>query len=319
MKKDLKYFINRFGLEEGSKRFELSKENRKNSVWCIEHYLNKGLSEEEAKKKISQLQKRDKNHFIKKYGEVEGNLRYKNFIKNFRASLNNFIKKYGPKQGKIKYQQWIKSTSQTLENCIRRYGIEEGTKKYNQFRINISNGQNNRPEAEKQASNKKKAQNLENFIKRYGEIEGPIKFEKYMSSYKLGTSKVSQKFFWKLYEALKLKIKLSEKDVYFAELNKEYFIYEKEIKKIYFLDFVYKKKCIEYNGDKWHGNPIIYKESDCPTPFGIRRTCKQIWEYDKFKSDLIKKHGFELFIIWEKDLKINEKEMLKKCIDFLIK
>ena len=60
-----------------------------------------------------------------------------------------------------------------------------------------------------------------------------------------GVSKISQELFWKVYEHLPDKC-----DCYFSELNKEILLREDE--KIYFPDFVYKNKIIEYDGKYWH-------------------------------------------------------------------
>jgi G:T-mismatch repair DNA endonuclease (very short patch repair protein) len=62
---------------------------------------------------------------------------------------------------------------------------------------------------------------------------------------------------------------------------------------------------IEYFGDYWHCNPKKY-ESD----FFNKKKSKfawELWDYDKKKIDLIKSYGYNLEVVWEGDLKLNNK------------
>lgn len=62
---------------------------------------------------------------------------------------------------------------------------------------------------------------------------------------------------------------------------------------------------IEYFGDYWHCNPKKY-ESD----FFNKKKGKfawELWDYDKKKIDLIKSYGYNLEVVWEEDLKRNNK------------
>lgn len=62
---------------------------------------------------------------------------------------------------------------------------------------------------------------------------------------------------------------------------------------------------IEYFGDYWHCNPKKY-ESD----FFNKKKGKfawELWDYDKKKIDLIKSYGYNLEVVWEEDLKLNNK------------
>jgi G:T-mismatch repair DNA endonuclease (very short patch repair protein) len=62
---------------------------------------------------------------------------------------------------------------------------------------------------------------------------------------------------------------------------------------------------IEYFGDYWHCNPKKY-ESD----FFNKKKGKfawELWDYDKKKLELIKSYGYNLEVVWEGDLKLNNK------------
>ena len=62
---------------------------------------------------------------------------------------------------------------------------------------------------------------------------------------------------------------------------------------------------IEYFGDYWHCNPKKYDSN-----FFNKKKSKfawELWDYDKKKIDLIKSYGYNLEVVWEGDLKLNNK------------
>lgn len=63
---------------------------------------------------------------------------------------------------------------------------------------------------------------------------------------------------------------------------------------------------IECNGDFWHANPNKYNADDIlrwPGSNGI--TAKEIWNKDSKKLDFYKNRGYDVFIVWEHDIKSN--------------
>lgn len=62
---------------------------------------------------------------------------------------------------------------------------------------------------------------------------------------------------------------------------------------------------IEYFGDYWHCNPKKY-ESDY---FNKKKNkfAWELWDYDRKKLELIKSYGYNLEVVWEGDLKLNNK------------
>jgi|LakMenEpi03Aug12_release.lakeMendotaPanAssembly.Ray.scaffolds.fasta_scaffold468896_1 hypothetical protein len=65
---------------------------------------------------------------------------------------------------------------------------------------------------------------------------------------------------------------------------------------------------IEYFGDYWHCNPKKFEKDYFNQKKGM--TAKEIWEYDNLKLELIKNFGYNLEVIWESDLKNNNKLLL---------
>lgn len=66
---------------------------------------------------------------------------------------------------------------------------------------------------------------------------------------------------------------------------------------------------LEVNGDYWHANPRIYKESDT---FSGGMTARDIWERDKKFKDCLAGSKFKLVYLWEMDMKqMSDDDILK--------
>ena len=61
------------------------------------------------------------------------------------------------------------------------------------------------------------------------------------------------------------------------------------------------KIVIECNGDFWHANPKIYKDTDIFHTYSGAKTAKEIWEHDKNRTEHIESFGYKVFIAWEHD------------------
>lgn len=76
----LQNYVNEYGCEEGKRRYEQTLNNGV-SHWKLSYWIGKGFSEDDAKKIVSNLQRRDLNYFVNKYGKEDGQLRYAHFNK----------------------------------------------------------------------------------------------------------------------------------------------------------------------------------------------------------------------------------------------
>ena len=200
--------------------------------------------------------------------------------------------------------------SHCKEKSILKYGEEEGIKRWESYRERQAYTNSLDYFKEKlgieegliffKNLNKRKALTIDNFILKYGEEEGIKRFSN------LGTkNKFASKESNDILSKIDLEIGTIETS-YFASKNKEFGSWDKKNKKYYFYDFICTKNkiCIEYNGSYWHMNPKFYKPED------INQTTKilaqDIWDYDKQKNNHIKKLGYKVFVIWDKD-NLNEK------------
>jgi hypothetical protein len=101
------------------------------------------------------------NSLINEYGEEEGLIIYKKFLRQF--TLEKCILKYGEEEGRKIYKKKknnIKNSGVTLEKCILKYGEEEGRKKYENWKKTISGSK-------------------ERYIKKYGEVDGLIRYNSF--------------------------------------------------------------------------------------------------------------------------------------------
>lgn len=85
----------------------------------------------------------------------------------------------------------------------------------------------------------------------------------------------------------------------------------------YYFDIRVGNKLIEVNGDIWHANPIKYAENEIPSFPKNSLSAKQIWKRDEEKRISAEICGFDVFYIWESDLKNNTEITLQTCKNYL--
>lgn len=56
----------------------------------------------------------------------------------------------------------------------------------------------------------------------------------------------------------------------------------------------------EFHGDRYHGNPEVFKDTDRPNPFS-NETAKHLYRKTKKKERIIKEAGYNLVVMWEHD------------------
>ncbi len=169
---------------------------------------------------------------------------------------------------------------------------------------------------------------LETCIKKYGEIKG---LEIYNNRQKKWSDKIEKKYrngefvrFRKenysrveieLFGSIIKRININENEVYFGD--NQFFRYFKELGKTFSYDFVYKnkRKVIEFNGDYWHCNPIIYQKNYFHKY--LQLFAYEIWERDELKNNALIQQHYDVLVIWENDYKKDKEKVIQECIDFL--
>lgn len=237
------------------------------------------------------------------------NISYKNYLREYKILIET--DKDIEKLWKIEFKKRNKKTEEYKNNARR---------------IRLEREKTLNDEYKKQRKEKQKGVGTKQwYIEKYGYEEGLKRFNNkseklskstYMWNITKGRkskqnySNISQKLFWEIYNILNLK---NEK-VYFGELNHEY-----SCGTVFNFDFVWvdRQKVIEFNGDKWHANPIKYNENDIPIKF-LKRNAKQIWDIDKKKIDLLNQKGYNCFVVWESEYRKNPQKIINECVKFLM-
>lgn len=377
-KLDLKWYIRKYGDDEGNKRFN----NRKNVPNTLEWYINRYGEDEgnlkyiEKNKKVglTSLGKNTLDGFIKRYGEEIGTKRYDIFVNKSIHSKEKYLKIY-ENDGEKKWEEYIKLKKLTskrsidywlkifdgdyelanenlklyqsrgLDFYICKYGEDEGNKKWNDRKNDQSKkisilmlDENNREKHkitkekflikyglelgnikwDEHVKNRKNFRTLfESFILKFGEEEGKQKWKEYFCNNIRNTdsySKISQTMFDNVYNNIDDNMK---NDIYYATLNKEFYLYNNENNKLYYYDFVMNdiKLIIEFHGDFWHANPNIYYENYYHP---IKKmTAKEIWKEQENKNNYARTMNYEIIEIWEKDYYKNKNDVLTYCINII--
>lgn len=100
----------------------------------LESWLKLGYSEDDARKKVKGSQTRGLDFFIKKYGEVDGTIKYlvANEKRKYANTKEYYIEKYGKENGVKYYNDMVKKRDFVLtkEYWIEKYGYNIGVEKY---------------------------------------------------------------------------------------------------------------------------------------------------------------------------------------------
>lgn len=76
-------------------------------------------------------------YYIEKYGEIEGNIKWKLYKKNVdKTSLKSFVKRYGDMIGKSRYNEYINNLRyrNSLNYFVEKYDNIEGKIKWDEYR-----------------------------------------------------------------------------------------------------------------------------------------------------------------------------------------
>lgn len=264
-----------------------------------------------------------------KHGDEKGKSLYKAKNDVCKHTLDNFIRKYGKREGIKRYKKANSLKTETLENFIRRYGLEIGNEKYKNFcnrnkgnwslerQVEIHGTQNGANRHKHIINKMKHSRTIEGYCERYGLKKGKKMYYEQLDklrqhgSYRKNknTSQISQKLFNEIYNI----IKFDYKEIYFRCLNKEYKCAGR------YLDFYIHdiKRCIEFNGDKFHANPTIFMENDTPHPYVSNLRSSDLWKMDKVRLEKIQNEGILVLVVWEKEFREKKTETINKCINFI--
>jgi hypothetical protein len=326
---ELNYFLER-GWSEKKALKELNKRNnevKQRNRLCVEYWLNKGYSIEEAELEISKQQQKSSKCVKTYHGKSKKMLADKGYTEEeikricLTPTKTEFWVNKGYSENEAKD---IISKNQT--EAVKQVDFEKRLLPSN-IEYWMKNGFT-KEESKLKVSECQTTFTLEKCIQNYGEVEGKKRFterqNKWLNSLLtngnlvIGYSKISQELFYKILEIYDIN---KRQEIYFATHNGEFKI-EKEEGGLWLYDFTdtINKKIIEFHGDMYHGNPKKYKADDYPHPFRKNITAQEMWDKDKRKIDVAIEEGFEVMVIWDSEYRWgNRQEIIDKCLVFLNK
>ena len=288
---------------------------RKNNYQCKEYYLKNNVSEEEAEKLKNEKIKIAANKISKKVsGELNGMHSSKTSQEKRNSISPRNIAFYERKYPELSHEEHLKLQKEFFEK--NRSAVKNAIKPTN-IEYYLNQGYSYE-DAYLKLKERQTTNSLEKFIEKYGEEIGNIKY-----------AERQKKWLNSLYKNFQLNGDGRSKQSKFAkELitnickyfsieipKKEFYIYDKQNKKVYAYDFHYNYHIIEFNGDYWHCNPKMYDENFYNKVKQLY--AKDIWEYDKTKIDLSNKYNIKTLTIWESEYNDDKEATLQKCIDFI--
>lgn len=76
-------------------------------------------------------------------------------------------------------------------------------------------------------------------------------------------------------------------------------------------------KIIEFYGDYWHANPVMYEVGTVIKVTGV--LVEERWRLDSERVKMLNEKGHEVLIVWESEYMKDEQAVIQRCIDFLKK
>ena len=250
------------------------------SVRNINYWIEKGYSKLDAKQIVSNIQKQNSKRSIE-YWIKKG---YSNL------DANKLVSQYQKQNSKRSIEYWIKKGYSNLDanKLVSQYQKQNskhssrfnGYQHSNLSKIKISN------------SMKKHISNIgiNKWLKNFGNISVRSKAEASVYNF--------------------ISNELNIKDI---KANVDINVGSHSIN----VDMIYKNKIIEFFGDLWHANPLIFSNGDLIHKI-YHTKVKNIWKHDKDRINKLINIGYSVLIIWEHDWNNNKSIIQSKIKEFLL-
>lgn len=301
--RDPAQYANRHSIPIEEATAQVNKFVRESSVLTQDYWLKLGYNTEEATKKISEVQRKNSprcvDSWLKRgYNKEEATEEVR---KHQSVESCKRFAKYTPEevreQSSFSYLFWMKrgyneETSKSIVSSISKSGNVALKEKYT--------------EEERRKFN---VRCTEYWIERHAEAwkEHYIKFMNSLANTSF-RSKIADEFCSELSKSF-----LGDK-LYFGETEFAMCINNKGIIRIDFTNTT-KNFCVEFHGDYWHANPLIYEENEMISfPKNIKKRAGDVWILDQTRMEHIRRRGFRVFVVWESEYKLNRQECIANLI-----
>jgi len=310
---------------------KISINSKKTSPFSLQYFIDSGLNETEAKLRLSENNRRDKNYFVEKYGEVLGKQKFEsmNSRKSYSNSKQKLIDNGKSNDEILNYSQYIWNQT-SKEAFVKRYG-DDGLKLYDEYCLKQKIKSKRSLEywlnlglSEKEAKrelNIFQSRGLKFWIEKFGNEEGLIKYKKWIEKVRehsnlSGISESSQDFFEKFFSVFTKASNIQ----YYRISGNEYSINNQDGFKLFldcYFEYIGKRYGIEYHGDYWHANPKLYESNDLISYPGKKLFAREVWNRDKLKHLDFEKEDIKIFHVWESDVELNTDIEINKIIKYI--
>lgn len=290
-----------FWIEKGLTKEEANYKIRSFRKMNVEYWIERGFSHEESTLKIKEFQSSQSNKYKDK--RTADPNKYKSA---FNTNVEYWIERgFSSEEALIKLHE--RQSTFSLQKCIERYGNSGGREVFvkRQRKWQKTLYENKTDEEIIEMHKKKDCVSVDFFIRKGYSFDeaNELHYEAVMKRMVKFSraSKESLSIFIPFYEYL-LKNGHSDEDIFFGYKNKkEWYIWSKTFKKLFFYDFCIrsKKTIIEYQGSKFHYN----KDSHDNTWRSLysNQTPEESMFYDDMKRNLAEMNGFTLLYVWDTD------------------
>jgi len=293
-----------------------SERPKKLSILSTDYHIAQGLSTQEAKIKVQQMQRQRSPRCpeywqLMGYSEEESQQQVSQTQKKFWAA-NTMSKEERQKITPRSIKYWLEK-GLSIEDATLQQKMFNDRSSLSYFVSNLGTELGQRAYQES-CQKRTVVNNLQSYINRHGEEQG---LEIWQAKYKNRgpDSKLARAFFDQLYQRLPQYIK--DQNIYYKGLTeKEFGI--RGVNQYYWFDFVISdiKFCIEFNGSYWHADPEIYAPGTVLKMSGKEVLVDDKWKQDREKKQALESQGFIVKTVWcrSKRLPIEQIDLLIKSI-----
>ena len=87
----------------------------------------------------------------------------------------------------------------------------------------------------------------------------------------------------------------------------------------YIVDVIKERKIIEFYGDFWHANPLIFSKCNKLYPYGrFVMIAEDIWKKDDTRISWLKSVGYDVLVVWEKEWNEQTELCIEKMRKYLL-
>ena len=218
-----------------------------------------------------------------KYGDHVGGAKWTAYTQK-QAHTNSFeYKSQMLGMTREQFDDYNASRAVTLANLIAKHGEQRGQLVWDRY-----------------CERQRYTTSLEYFVERYGADVGPGRWEEYCQARVdaiCRSGPVSK-------QELQVHAQLTAAGMNFTQQ------YQIRDGRTYIYDFAdaSRRLLVEYQGDVWHMNPLIYSADSIQPRTGL--VASAVWARDAAKARVAHKCGFRLFTIWESDWKQNSERII---------